>query len=637
MNIIKEEKVNLLLVEDDIDFRTSLAGRLSKKNCKVTAVASAEEALELVDEGKFDVIISDIKLEGMDGIEFLSRIKTIDDDLPVILVTGYANLESARQAVALNAYNYLLKPLDNISDILIPIKNAVQNYKLKVENKALREHYENIVTSVPDGILTIDSTNLKIESVNKTFLNFFKTSEKDVLNKRIDDVFDKEVSDKIEYLMQSLGLEGNAVSFEWLTIGSNDKIFWADITLKRAIIGKKESILMVVSDITELKQAEEEKKELEIQFIQMQKQESIGTLTGGIAHEFNNILSIILGHTQLSLSEDSLDEVRKSLAEIEKATMRGGALVENMNAYASPSQPALIPQNIRDVIDSTVQMQERQLRFQNVEVEKNYTNKFTAICDSSQMEQVFLNLLINSMHAIKPKVKGKITISVCDRDNFVEIIFKDTGIGMDPETQARVFEPFFTTKGAYAKDEQEISGTGLGLSVTNAIIKQHHGFISVESEENKGTTFTILLPAAIKNDDGKKNGANKSTSVDIERIKNLRILLIDDEEEIVNLMKLVFRKANLKNAVVMRDAKKAIADLTEINPDIVFVDMVMPEMDGKMVFNEIKKINKNIPVVLMSGKLEIKKDDMIKMGSYDFIKKPFNIYDLYRILNRVIS
>ena len=410
MSIKKEERINLLLVEDDIDFKTSLANRLAKNDCNVTAVGSAEEALELVDSDNFEVIVSDIKLGGIDGIEFLSRIKKINEDLPVILVTGYANLDTARQAVALNAYNYLLKPLENISDILIPIKNAVQSYKLKTENKILKEHYENIVTSVPDGILTINSSSLKVESANKTFLKMFKTDAKEVLNKKIDKIFDKEVYEKITYLMESLGLEGNALSFEWLTLGTNDKIFWADITLKRAIIGKKESILMVVSDITGLKHAEEAKKELEIQFIQMQKQESIGNLTGGIAHEFNNILSVILGHAQLSLSEDTTPEIKKSLAEIEKATMRGSSLVENMTAFASPNQPALIPQDIRESVDSVLQMQERQLRFQNIEIEKNYTNELVALFDSSQIEQALLNLLINSMHAIKPKGKGKISI-----------------------------------------------------------------------------------------------------------------------------------------------------------------------------------------------------------------------------------
>ena len=167
--------------------------------------------------------------------------------------------------------------------------------------------------------------------------------------------------------------------------------------------------------------------------------------------------------------------------------MRGSSLVENMTAFASPNQPALIPQDIRESADSVFQMQERQLRFQNIEIEKNYTNELVALFDSSQIEQVLLNLLINSMHAIKPKGKGKISIAVHDLENSVEIIFKDDGIGMNNETMERIFEPFFTTKGAYAKDEYDISGTGLGLSVTNAIINQHHGSISVKSEVNAGT------------------------------------------------------------------------------------------------------------------------------------------------------
>jgi two-component system, cell cycle sensor histidine kinase and response regulator CckA len=635
LSVKKEDRINLLLVEDDIDFKTSLANRLAKNDCNVTAVGSAEEALALVDSGNFEVIVSDIKLEGMDGIEFLSRIKKINEDLPVILVTGYANLETARKAVALNAYNYLLKPLDNISDILIPIKNAAQSYKLKIENRALKIYYENIVTSVPDGILTINTSTLMVESANKTFLKMFNSAENDVLNKKIDKIFDKDVYEKITYLMQSLGLEGNAISFEWLTLNKNDRIFWADITLKRAIIGSKESLLMVVSDITELKRTEEAKKDLEVQFIQMQKQESIGNLTGGIAHEFNNILSIILGHTQLSLSEDTTPEIKKSLSEIEKATMRGSSLVENMTAYASPSQPALIPQNIRESIDSILQMQERQLRFQNIEVEKNYTNELVALFDSNQIEQALLNLLINAMHAIKPKGRGKISVTVRDAIDSLEIIFKDSGIGMNKEIQEKIFEPFFTTKGAYAKDEHAISGTGLGLPVTSAIIKQHHGKISVESEENVGTSFTITLPAAKTNFEAKNIIIDKSANINMNKIKDLRILLVEDESEIIDLMKLVFKKAGLKKILIEQNSKHAVQSFIDYKPDIVFIDMIMPEMDGKQVFEEIKKIDDRTPLVFMSGKLDIRKEELTQMGSYDFIKKPFNLNDLYKILDRV--
>lgn len=636
MNIDKNEKINLLLVEDDADFKKSLASRLSKRNYNVTAVESAEEALEQIESEIFEVIVSDIKLNGMDGLEFLSRVKSMDEDLPVILITGYANLETARKAVALNAYNYLIKPLSNISDLIIPIKNAVSNYKLKQENKILKEHYENIVSSVPDGILTIN-TSFEIESVNNAFLEMFKTTEDQLLNKNIEEIFDEKISDHIKDVMDSLGLEGNLVRFEWTKTDKAEDKLWADITLKRAIIGKKESILMVVSDITALKKAEEAKKNIEVQYIQMQKQESIGSLTHGIAHEFNNILSIILGHAQLSIAEESLDEIKQSLSEIEKATIRGSSLVENMTSFATPYVPELRPQDIRETIDNVFEMQKRQLHLQNIKVNKDYANKLIALYDQGQMEQVFINLLINSMHAIKPNKKGEVSITVKDLDGQVIIVFADNGIGIDEKIKDKIFDPFFTTKGAYARDDHDISGTGLGLSVTNGIIKQHHGTISVASEKNKGATFTITLPAVNKAELEKKKKPDSLNDIDIEQIKKLRILLVDDEEEMVRLMKLVFKKAGFKNVIVEDNGKKAIASFHSFNPDIVFLDMIMPDMNGKDVFNEIKTINKDIPVVFMSGKINVHKDEIKREGSYDFIKKPFNINDLYRILSRVIT
>ncbi len=337
------------------------------------------------------------------------------------------------------------------------------------------------------------------------------------------------------------------------------------------------------------------------------------------------------------MTEDSLEEIKQSLSEIEKATMRGSSLVENMTSFATPYVPELRPQDIRETIDNVFEMQKRQLHLQNIKVNKDYSNKLIALFDQGQMEQVFINLLINSMHAIKPNKKGEISISVKDLNGQVRISFEDNGTGMDANIKNKIFDPFFTTKGAYAKDGHDISGTGLGLSVTKGIIKQHHGTISVDSEKNKGATFTIILPAVDTVEVEKKKTTDSLNDIDIEKIKNLRILLVDDEEEMVKLMKLVFKKAGFKNVLVEDNGKKAIASFYNFNPDIVFLDMIMPDMNGKDVFNEIKTINKNIPVVFMSGKINVHKDEIKKEGSYDFIKKPFNINDLYLILSRVIS
>ena len=226
-------------------------------------------------------------------------------------------------------------------------------------------------------------------------------------------------------------------------------------------------------------------------------------------------------------------------------------------------------------------------------------------------------------------------MTVHDLENSVEIIFKDDGIGMNNETMERIFEPFFTTKGAYAKDEYDISGTGLGLSVTNAIINQHHGSISVKSEVNAGTSFSITLPAAKTNPEAKELTGNLSATINMDKIKDLRILLVEDEDDIINLLKLVFKKAGLKNFLIEQNSKNAVQSFIDYKPDIVFIDMVMPGIDGKQVFEEIQKVDNNVPLVLMSGKVDIKKEELTHMGSYDFIKKPFSLNDLYRVLDRI--
>ena len=148
-------------------------------------------------------------------------------------------------------------------------------------------------------------------------------------------------------------------------------------------------------------------------------------------------------------------------------------------------------------------------------------------------------------------------------------------------------------------------------------------------------SFSITLPAAKTNPEAKELTSDLSATINMNKIKDLRILLVEDEDDIINLLKLVFKKAGLKNFLIEQNSKNALQSFIDYKPDIVFIDMVMPGMDGKQVFEGIQKVDNKVPLVLMSGKVDIKKEELTQMGSYDFIKKPFNLNDLYRVLDKV--
>ncbi|MDY6968091.1 MAG: response regulator [Spirochaetota bacterium] len=379
---------------------------------------------------------------------------------------------------------------------------------------------------------------------------------------------------------------------------------------------------------------EEERKRLQEQLVHSEKLSAVGQLAAGVAHEFNNLLTIILGHAQLSQEEDSIDDIKESLQEIEKIARRGGEVVNNLAAFARPKEPKFKIGDITGVIDEALRLQEKQHQLENIDIEKEYFNHSNISFDWGQLQQVFLNLLINASHAIRSNGSGKIFVSVKDVDNNVEIRLGDTGIGMDEETRMKIFDPFFSTKGAWAKDKFGISGTGLGLSVTHTIIDQHGGTIIVESKKGEGAVFTITFPIANKFEE-ENVPVTTIYDVDINEIKELRVMLVDDEEKIVNLMNSLFTRIGFNNIFVERSAKKALDLLHKFNPDIVFLDMIMPEMSGEEVFREIRVLNPQTKVVFMSGKLDFDKVKAAEIGAYDYIQKPYNIKDILNTMQRI--
>jgi PAS domain S-box-containing protein len=380
---------------------------------------------------------------------------------------------------------------------------------------------------------------------------------------------------------------------------------------------------------------EKERKELQKQLYRSARLSAVGQLAAGIAHEFNNMLSVILGHTQLSLEEDSIDEIRQSLKEIEKTTKRGSGIVTKLAAFARPKEPDFRIQDICKVIDDVIQLQKKQLHLDSIVIETRYLTKSKISMDRGQMEQVFLNLLINAIHAVRPKGRGKIVITAADVNGEMEVRFSDNGIGMDKEVKTKVFDPFFTTKGAWAKDGLGISGTGLGLSISHSIIKQHNGTIIVKTQKNKGTTFIIKLPIDASGIVAEELPAYNIPKNDIEKMKRMRILLVDDEFEMTDIFKHIFIKAGFQNFKTENNGEKAVSIFKKFKPDIVFLDIIMPEMDGEKIFKEIKTLDNNTPIVFMSGKVDSEKDAYIENGAFDYIQKPFEINEIYNILNKV--
>ncbi|MBM2840572.1 MAG: sensor histidine kinase response regulator, partial [Bacteroidetes bacterium] len=397
-----------------------------------------------------------------------------------------------------------------------------------------------------------------------------------------------------------------------------------------------------IQDITERRRAEEETKNLELQFFQAQKMESVGTLASGIAHDFNNILGIILGHaTLLERISDDPAKFLKSRESIVTAVHRGASLVQQILTFARKTDVTFEPVNVNDTVTELVKMlQETFPKTITFSLQLAPTVPFIN-GDRTQLHQTLLNLCVNARDAMPDG--GSLAIGThrasgtrlrmrfpdaCDSE-FICVSVSDTGTGMDEATRQRLFEPFFTTKPTG-------KGTGLGLAVVHGIMKSHHGHIDVESEVGKGTTFRLYFPvprtnhAAVETQQAMEDDVPGGSET---------VLLIEDEEALRELARGVLEARGYR-VLLAADGEEAVQLYTEHRNEIAVVisDMGLPRMDGAGVFQRIKDINPAVKFILVSGYLEPEiKADLLKAGAKGFVQKPYTPLGILKQMRDVVE
>ncbi len=395
-------------------------------------------------------------------------------------------------------------------------------------------------------------------------------------------------------------------------------------------------------DITDQKQAEAEKEKLQSQLLQSQKIESVGRLAGGVAHDFNNMLGVILGHTELAMEKTQGNQsLCADLNAIQKAAKRSADLTKHLLTFARKQiiEPKLL--DLNQTINTIITMLER-LIGENIDlVWKPCKDLWHVKMDPSQIDQILANLCVNARDAITGV--GQITIETGMKTfdkaycadhpgftpgDFVLVEFSDTGCGMDKDTLANLFEPFFTTK-------ETGKGPGLGLATVYGIVKQNNGFINVYSEPEKGTVFRIFLPRYHLPD---------KTSITVPEKKPVSgghetILLVEDEPSILRMSRMMLERNGYKvlSAGTPADAVKT-AETHKQGIDLLMTDVVMPEMNGKDLAERIQSIHPDIKILFMSGYTA---DVIARQGILDegvaFINKPFSMNDICTKLRNILD
>ncbi len=456
---------------------------------------------------------------------------------------------------------------------------------------------------------------------------------KGLVGKLIVDLYPSGIKEQlIDRDFQGMKKEEITNSFETIGLKKDGSSFPAQIKVTNIDLPDGSAILGFSEDLTEIKKIEEDRLKLESQIQQVQKLESLGLLAGGIAHDFNNLLVGILGSASLVMAELPIESPSRPLVELIQSTSEKAAeLTKQMLAYSGRGQFVKETCNINLLIEEMTYLLETSVS-KSVVIKYNFGENLPLIeVDVTQIRQIIMNLVINGSEAIGNK-SGIITFTtgVMEADMnylmetyvpaslqegiYVYLEVSDTGDGMYAEIVNKIFDPFFTTK---------FTGRGLGLAAVLGIVRGHLGAIKVYTEKGKGSTFKVLLPITEKSLESKKVLQPFKMKKD-----NIGKILVCDDEETVRLIAKQMLESHEFSVLLASDGREAV-ELYQKNfqqIELVILDMTMPHMNGEDAFREMRRINKNVKVILSSGYNEQEATNrFVGKGLAGFIQKPYTI------------
>ena len=389
-------------------------------------------------------------------------------------------------------------------------------------------------------------------------------------------------------------------------------------------------------DLVERKRAAQEREALQVELMQAQKMEAIGTLAGGVAHDFNNLLHGILGGLSM-LEIDQTVQHRGAIQEMKVLVECGAELARELLGFARRGKYDVEPLDLGSVLEKTTEMFERTRG--DVSILLDVAPELRRVLmDHTQLEHILLNLLVNAGQAMLDGGRIRLRAENVELANevarshrvqpggFVKLVVSDTGVGMDAATQARIFEPFFTTR-------ERGRGTGLGLASVYGIVESHGGFITVESQLNVGTTFTLFLPAT-----DRPSVPEKRDEPSVQRGSGT-ILVVDDEELVLRVCVRLLR--SLGYDVMTASSGQECIELVRKHGEkvsLVILDMMMPVMSGRQTYQELSQIAPSLKVLIASGfSLEGQARELLALGCSGFIQKPFGLAVLSTKVQEVLS
>jgi PAS domain S-box-containing protein len=620
---------SVLLVDDEPQVLVALEDLLSEE-FTVYKTQSPEKALRMVtSEPDIAVVLSDQRMPGMTGDELLTRVHDASHATRV-LVTGFADLAAVIRAVNDGRiFAYVTKPW-NPEELQIMVRKAAEHFRLAQELAQERTLLHDLMDNTPDGIYFKDR-QLRFLRTNRAFARTLNSSTpNELVGRRLGEVIGDPKAKSSEADERRVITQGLPVLDEVREFEREGITTWISETKApiRSASGETIGLVGIARDVTERMTTEANLRRVEEQLRQSQKMEAIGQLAGGVAHDFNNVLSVILGYGEILLEEVPKDDPKHAdLSVMVGAAQRAAALTRQLLAF---SRRRVVQPDVVD-LNTTVWGVDKMLRRiigEDIDLRTRLASSpATVRADPTQLEQIILNLTVNARDAMPKGGTVEIETSSVALDEahavqhvgvtpgtYVLLKVTDTGSGMDADTQKRIFEPFFTTK--------EVGrGTGLGLSTVYGIVQQCGGHIVLESEVGRGTKFFIYLPEA----------KEPAVTPQIRRTQTRppagagSVLVVEDDDEV---RQVTVRMLRDQGYTVIDTGKPenahALALENRAGIDVLLVDVVMPGQSGPALADELTEIVPGLRVLYMSGYAGalVERQITLAPGS-DYIEKPF--------------
>ncbi|HTV40361.1 MAG TPA: response regulator [Candidatus Sulfotelmatobacter sp.] len=606
---MQAQPVKVLLVDDDEDdylITRDLISQIREPRHQLDWVDNYDEGLAALGRGQHQLCLLDYRLGERTGLELLREIRAVKVCPPIILLTGQGDQEIDVESMKAGASDYLIKSRLSADTLERAIRYAIERRRSQDSLRQERDFVRHIMETSPSGIVVTDCAG-KITFANRRAGELLRLPQNllqssNVLNWRAADLGGNALPGRASLLKDVLASGKPAMDICHVIEFPDDQriVLSTNATALCRPEGKVEGMIVTLEDVTQ-------RLALEIQLRQSQKMDALGQMAAGVAHDINNILTVIQGHAGLLLNGAPPDSsAAKSASQIVAASERAAGFIRHLLSFSRKQIYRTKILDLNALLHNLESLLPRMLGG-HITLETSYFPQMPHIAaDTALVEQIVMNLAINARDAMPRGGRLRIETSVVDLDylsaqrhpdgrpgRFICLAVADNGCGMEPALVQRIFEPFFTTK-------EMGKGTGLGLATVYGVVKQYQGWIEVQSEVGVGSTFKIFLPASEQ-----IAAAATDTATLPENLQGARetVLLAEDESALLELMQYVLGQYNY-NILTASCAAQALQvwEANQGRVDLLLTDVVMPGgMSGRELAAELKKRKPDLKVILTSG------------------------------------